>query len=296
MRILKLLTVTTTLCVVAWFTSGQSLNASEKNKKHYGYPDIVLDVRKVPKKERMYPGVVDAIMVPEKKNGAGVVLLASCTGIKSWNQEDLKDFAKELTSKGYTVAVPDYNSGTRPKHKPFNCGGNKNLKDMRLVKDVYDATKALASIPGVDSNRIFTIGQSLGAQIGADAISPNNARLANKYNWGPVPRAVVGLYGGCQYPRKTYLNGDIVRPVLWMAGEKDTFSYTKYGCSSWTISSVMKKQPDSKFIVYKDATHCFDCKQLDGFVNKREEQTYRYNETATKQSRDEIFRFIEKFK
>ena len=32
MRILKLLTATTTLCVVAWFTSGQSLHASEKIK------------------------------------------------------------------------------------------------------------------------------------------------------------------------------------------------------------------------------------------------------------------------
>ena len=62
MRILKLLTVTTTLCVVAWLTSGQSLNASEKNKKHYGYPDITYKVREA----GPFANFVNNILVPKK--------------------------------------------------------------------------------------------------------------------------------------------------------------------------------------------------------------------------------------
>ena len=291
MRILKLLTVTTTLCVVAWLTSGQSLNASEKNKKHYGYPDITYTQKNT---DRIY-SVINYVFVPPKPNGAGVAVLGPCPGIQTFNEGDIRELAQLFIDKGYTVAIPNYNTAPRPNKRPFNCGGNKNLTDMRLVKDVYDATAALARA-GVDPNRIFTVGQSLGAQVGADAIKSSNVELATRKGWGPVPRAVIGLYGGCAYPSRTYLDTSVVRPVLWIAGEKDPFSYTEYGCKSWTISSVMKKQPDSKFIVYKDATHCFDCKQLDGFVNKREKQTYRYNETATKQSRDEIFKFMEKFK
>jgi len=299
MRILKTVTITGAIlfALSACNTTGSRTLANGNTvPTYYGYPDVDFDIRSVPEKDYMYPGVVDAIMIPKNQNGAGVVLFASCTGIQHWNQEDLKDFTKELTQKGYTVAVPNYNSGIRPDRKPYNCGKNKNLSDMRLVKDVYDATNALANIPGIDSNRIFTIGQSLGAQIGADAIKSSNTKLATNKGWGPVPRAVIGLYGGCAYPSRTYLDGDVVRPVLWIAGEKDSFSYQQYGCSSWTQSSIMKKQPDSKFIVYKDATHCFDCKQLDGFVNKKEQQTYRYNDTITKQSRKEIFKFMEKFK
>ena len=269
---------------------------------HYGYPDVNFDIRNVPETEFLYPGVVDAIMIPKNQNGAGIVLLASCTGIQQWNQEDLKNFTKELTQKGYTVAVPNYNSGTRPDVRPWNCGRHKALQDMRLVKDVYDATNALANIPGVDSNRIFTIGQSLGAQIGSLAVGKMYVEFAKKNNWGPIPRAVIGLYGGCQYGGGTRvflappsgLNG-INRPVLWMSGADDRY-YQNNGCSKRTEAEVMKVLPDSKFIVYKDATHCFDCKQLDGFANKREGHTYYYNKTVTKQSRDEIFNFMEKFK
>jgi len=289
----KLASVTAlSLAVAACQTTGSTkLPNGKVVQTNYGYPDITYTQKNT---DRIY-SVINYVFVPPKPNGAGVAVLGPCPGIQTFNEGDIRELAQLFIDKGYTVAIPNYNTAPRPNKRPFNCGGNKNLTDMRLVKDVYDATAALARA-GVDPNRIFTVGQSLGAQIGADAIKSSNVELATRKGWGPVPRAVIGLYGGCAYPRRTYLDTSVVRPVLWIAGEKDPFSYTEYGCKSWTISSVMKKQPDSKFIVYKDATHCFDCKQLDGFVNKREKQTYRYNETATKQSRDEIFKFMENFK
>ena len=57
--------------------------------------------------------------------------------------------------KGFVVGIADYNSSPRPNGKPYNCGKNKNLEDMRLVKDVYDTTSALAKVKGVDINKIF---------------------------------------------------------------------------------------------------------------------------------------------
>jgi len=267
-------------------------------EKHFGYPDI----KYIVKKPGLFTNYVDSIVVPEVSNGAGVVLLPSCTGVQDWNITDLKDFANELLEQGYTVATPDYNTGPRPDVRPWNCGRNKALQDMRLVKDIYDATAALSKVPGIDPNRIFTIGQSVGAQFGALAVGKMYVDFAKKNNWGPVPRAVIGLYGGCQYggglrvflDTPSGLNG-ISRPVLWISGSDDRY-YQENRCSKDKEQKVIKVLPDSKFIVYKDATHCFDCPQLNGFYNSRERQTYQYNETATRQSREEIFKFMEKFK
>lgn len=295
MRILKLLTVTTTLCVVAWFTSGQSLNASEKNKKHYGYPDITYKVREA----GPFANFVNSILVPKNPNGAGVVLLSGCRGIGDKNIQDLRRLANELLEKGYSVATPDYNSGPRPDRSPWNCGRNKNLQDMRLIKDIYDATTALSKVQGIDANRIFTVGQSLGAQFGALAIGNLYVDFATKNGWGPVPRAVIGLYGGCQYSYglRKYLHDAIARPVLWMAGAEDIRSYQGgNGCSKEQEQKIIKAQPDSKFVVFENASHCWDCLQMNGFYNSLEGQSYYYNSKATKQSRDEIFKFMEKFK
>lgn len=294
MRSIRTLGITTglSLLLVACQTTGPTkLPNGNLVYNNYGYPDI--EYTKQNTDRIVY--VANGVFVPNKPNGAGVAILGPCPGIQRFNEADTRELAQFFLSKGFIVAVPNYNTSPRPNKRPFNCGKDKNLSDMRLVKDVYDATAELARA-GARPDRIFTVGQSLGAQIGADSINSYNARLAKEKKWGPLPRAVIGLYGGCEYPTKTYLDTNIVRPVLWMAGEKDTFSYTEYGCKSWTQSSILKKQPDSKFIVYKDATHCFDCKQLDGFTNKRENQTYRYNAKATQQSREEILKFIEKFK
>ena len=282
---------TISLSLAACQTTGSTVLPNGKTvETNYSYPDIEYKIQKT---DRIY-NVVNGVFVPPNPNGAGIAVLSSCTGIRMFNETDIKELAQFFLDHGYTVAVPNYNTFPRPSKRPWNCGRDKNLSDMRLVKDVYDATEALA-FAGVDTNRIFTVGQSLGAQIGAHAIKPSNANLATKKGWGPVPRAVIGLYGGCGYSSRTYLDSDAVRPVLWIEGKEDTI-HINYGCSSWTKSSIMKKQPNSKFVVYENATHCFDCKQLNGFVNNRENQTYLYNEDVTNQSRKLMLEFLEKFK
>jgi dienelactone hydrolase len=259
--------------------------------KNYGYPDIEYKLHSNVKNI----GVLEnGIFVPKNHNGAAVVFLPSCSGIRSFNSSDVRDWAQFILGNGYAVAVIQYGTPPRPDKRPYNCGQNKSLSDMRLVKDVYDATLALSNVVGVDKNRIFTIGTSLGAQIGVDSIKASIAELALKNQWGPTPRAVVSLYGGCAYPSRTYLTSSVVSPVLWMMGKDDNY-YMK-GCSSSTFTSIKKIHPQSEFINFANAGHCWDCKALNGFVNKREKQTYIYNADVTKKSRDSTLRFLEQFK
>ena len=82
----------------------QTLAEGNKVPRHYGYPDIKYTV----KKSGVFTNYVNSIVVPKNSNGAGVVLLSSCTGIQDWNRSDLSKFADDLLIKGYTVAMPDY--------------------------------------------------------------------------------------------------------------------------------------------------------------------------------------------
>ena len=255
----------------------------------YGYPDLSFSINDDISSEV----IANKIFIPKSHSGIAVALLPGCTGIQRWNKKDLISWRDFFIKKGFVVGIADYNSSPRPNSRPYNCGKNKNLEDMRLVKDVYDTTSALAKVKGVDINKIFTVGFSLGAQIGADAIRDINAEEAKTHNWGPLPRGVISLYGGCEYPSRTYLDDNIVRPVLWMMGKDDNY-YMK-GCDTLTFESIKEQFPHSEFISFENAGHCWDCKQLDGFQNRREGHTYRYNAKVHKESETAALKFIEKF-
>ena len=255
----------------------------------YGYPDLRFSINDDISSEV----IANKIFIPKFNSGIAVALLPGCTGIQRWNKKDLISWRDFFIEKGFVVGIADYNSSPRPNGKPYNCGKNKNLEDMRLVKDVYDTTSALAKVKGVDINKIFTVGFSLGAQIGADAIRDINAEEAKTHNWGPLPRGVISLYGGCAYPSRTYLDENIVRPVLWMMGEDD--NYYMEGCETSTFESIKEQFPHSEFISFEKAGHCWDCKQLDGFHNRREGHIYRYNAKVHKESETAALKFIEKF-
>ena len=257
---------------------------------HYGYPDIQY---KVSLGVTYISEIRNRIFVPQKHNGAAIVFLPSCTGIRSFTVEDVKNWVQFILNSGYAAAIPHYGTAPRPDTRPFNCGAQKHLTDMRLVKDVYDASLALSKVAGVDRNKIFVIGTSLGAQIGVDAINEYNAQKANENNWGPIPRGVVALYGGCSYPSRTYLTSDVVSPVLWMMGTVD--KYFMQGCSTLTFGAIKRKHPKSELINYENAGHCWDCQQLNGYVNEREKQTYLHNPDITRKSRVATLRFLRKF-
>ena len=230
---------------------------------------------------------------PKMLNGSAIVIISACGGIHSRNIDDLKRWNALFLSNGFVTAV--VNTTTYPRKK--NCGRNKTQSPSRGVKDVYDATRALSTVKGVDKNKIFVIGFSLGAMNAAKSIWSKNAKLALKSN-EIIPAAVIGLYGGCKYGQgqvnKTYLFSDLSKPILWLMGGLDREALAK-DCA--VVNKIKEKNSMSDFFIYKDATHCWDCKNMNGFskvVGNGNTATYIYNQDITKDSEKRALNFLKK--
>ena len=233
----------------------------------------------------------NSVYLPKSPNGGAILFLPSCTGVQGWNFRDIKKYwLNPLLKSGFVVGVVDYNAN-RNARRPWNCGKNKHLSGHRLVRDVFNGVQALAAVPGVEKDKIFTIGTSLGAQIGAEAISRKYTKVAQKENL-ITPRAHIGLYGGCSYPSRTYLTANITSPVLWLSGGRDV--EVGDGCNDFLFNRITRSQPDSKFVLYKNATHCWDCSQLNGHSKQTAYgmQTYIFDAAITKSSQAETLKFI----
>ncbi len=252
-----------------------------------GHPDLTY-------KTQLATGISNRIFQPGTSNSGAVLFLPSCSSVQHFNSLDIrKNWVNLLVENGYTVAVTDYNEG-RSASRPWNCGKKKHLSHSRLVRDVYNGVQALAGIPGIDKDKVFTVGTSLGAQIGASALDVRYVKQAEKVGW-IVARAHVGLYGGCSYPSQTYLSKKITRPVLWMSASDDV--EVGEGCNSWLFNSIRKQLPESEFVMYDGATHCWDCRQLNGYKKKTYYgvQMYRFDEKVTIDSQNAVLTFLGKF-
>ena len=232
------------------------------------------------------------ILLPPSMSGAAVVIVPGCTGVQSYNENDMLRWSEVFLAEGYVVTIVNPTISPRPKK---NCGGKKSQSASRGVKDIYDAVTAAASIDGVDKTKIFVIGFSLGAQNGAKAIWQKNIDVAVK-NELATPAGVIGIYGGCQYgdgrPSKKYVYKDTILPLLWLMGGKDTEAPPK---SCRVLKAINKKNKLSQSHLYKGATHCWDCKGLDGFKKKAgngDPVIYKFDAEVTKDSEKRALSFI----
>ena len=219
-----------------------------------------------------------------------VVLLHSCGGISPKNQNDLVRWGKLLLDNGYAVLFIDH---LGPRGVKKNCGRSRPLNSTILTKDVYAATNFLNTQPKIDKTRIFTLGFSLGAMTGgALATQENHARLGKD---APRPRAVAGLYGGC-YGGEKWLQSSADIPVLWLVGSNDNESPPN-SCSG-AVNALQKKGLIT-FHQYPNATHCWDCADLDGFsktAGNGNRVTYKFDSETTKDSERRVIEFFNSFK
>jgi dienelactone hydrolase len=239
----------------------------------------------------------NAVFLPGAKSdlpGPGMVLLPACSGIHARSEDDLKIWTKIFVDAGYTVLVVDH---YQPRGAGKNCSGSRyrTVTEGRMVKDLYDAVEHLSKIPGVDKNRIFTFGFSLGTMVGGLAASQEiykqvaNGRLR--------PRAVGGLYGGCDYGRGgNYLFNDTDIPVIWLMGADDPETPANRCIPTLKI---IEKKVKVDWHVYPGATHCWDCKGMHGFAKvapNGSSLTYQYHEQTTKDSIQRSLNFFNSFK
>jgi len=133
------------------------------------------------------------------------------------------------------------------------------------------------------------------------------AVLASSQRWGtflaPGNRfaAAVAFYPGCFTIQPAaggsyeIVNPDIDRPLLVLMGERDTETPSAECVPK--LEAARTAGAPVEWHVYPDATHCWDCKNLDGLskVDVRGSQVvYRYDRDVTGDSARRMFEFLEK--
>ena len=237
-----------------------------------------------------------------KPDGPGpfpaIILLHQCGGLRSvngtWQNMSVLGWAKEAVARNYVALVLD---SLGPRGADSVCFGVKGgVNFPRGVRDAFQAQQHLQKMPFVDRRRIAFVGFSWGAMVGIMATSKT---WASALSDGGSFRAVVAFYPGCFDIRPAsgnpyaVINEDIETPLLVLMGALDTET-PPVECTS-RLEAVKKSNAPVDWTVYQDATHCWDCQNLNGFRKTDFRGTaveYRYNGDATKQSVERMFGFL----
>ena len=228
-----------------------------------------------------------------------IVLHHQCGGLGQpgrWQNLSMLEWAKQAVAKGYVALVID---SLGPRDVKTVCtGAQGGVKFPRGVRDALQAAEHLRRFDFVDKDRIALAGYSWGAMV---------AVLASGQRWGtslaPGNRfaAAVSFYPGCFTIRPAagspyeVVNPDIDRPLLVLMGERD--NETPPGECVPKLEAVRTAGAPVEWHVYPEATHCWDCKNLDGAakVDFRGSQiVYRYDKGITSDSARRMFEFLER--
>jgi len=232
----------------------------------------------------------------ESKKYPVVLIFPACGGAYDRNggPQQMKLWAEAAIQKGYLAFLVD---SLTPRGANQNCSP-RPVEDGRLLKDGIDSADFLANLPFIDSDRIYSLGFSLGANTSMLLASPISVREVKKSNL--KIRAAASLYGGCQYHggRHLYVQDDPdQRPLLLLMGAKDTESPPE-DCYSF-IDWYQKKGRPIESHTYPNISHAWDVPELNGFTkmaNNRRQVTYHYSRDVTTDSINRVFQFFEKNK
>ena len=246
---------------------------------------------------------INQIFLPNDKPGPFpvVVIMPDCGSVGLHNL----DFMQKAFERGYAAIVLDHHRGFR-----VNCGNSRDkpVKWLRMTKDAYDLAAFLVTLPNISKNRIYSIGGSEGGMIGGFLSSPG----IKKFTAPDAPRYRVNasLYGcavfpvGSSGPQNTkdhmYIFNDMDRPLLWLMGEADNECIIKDELQ--IIKDFQKIKLPIEYYLYKDTTHCWDCKAKNGSrqtMNRFGSQVtvlYTYDQNVTNDSTNRVLDFFDKHK
>jgi dienelactone hydrolase len=251
------------------------------------------------------PSRLSFFSVPEmalyKPEGPGpfpaLVLHHQCGGLGEgrWQNLSMLEWAKQTVARGYVALVID---SLGPRGVKTVCmGAQGGVNFARGVRDALQAAEHLRRFEFVDKDRIALAGYSWGAMVAA---------LASGQRWGtslaPGERfaAAVSFYPGCftigaAGNRYEIVNSDIDRPLLVLMGEKDTETPSAECVPK--LEAARGAGAPVEWHVYPEATHCWDCKNLDGFSKvdfRGSRVVYRYDRNITSDAGRRMFEFLEK--
>lgn len=236
-----------------------------------------------------------------KPEGAGpfpaLVLLHQCGGLRAasgrWQNQSMLEWARRAVERGYVVLQVD---ALGPRGVDTVCMGPKgDVYFQRGVRDVLLAAEHLARQPFVDDKRIAMAGYSWGAAVALEVASrywrdgaQSSGRIA----------AVASFYPPCwriDRPNTRYdlVATDIDIPALTLMGARDTETPASECVAR--LESAKGRGAPVEWHIYPEATHCFDCVNLDGFskVDVRGSRVeYRYGKADTEDAARRMFEFF----
>ncbi len=225
---------------------------------------------------------------PTQKHPA-LILFHTCGGIS----EHIQYWAQEALKEGYVVLTPNGMRGLQS-----DCGSPSKIPNALFLKDTLDGAAHLAKLPYVDAQRIGVVGFSKGAFVATWLASPSVAQAILPS--APRPAAYVGLYGFCGLPPTKgrpqgaiLLQPDTDRPLLMLMGGQDT--ETPPDSCLTMLPELQQKKAPVQWHLYPNATHCWDCKEKDGFSKiafNGQRVTYRFDASVTQDSRERVFGFL----
>lgn len=225
-----------------------------------------------------------------------LVIEHQCGGLANahWQNMAILDWARTAVAHGYVALVVD---SLGPRHADSVCNGPRNgVTPPRGVRDALLAGAHLASLPYVDKDRIAVVGYSWGAMI---AVLASSREWAAALGDGFRFRAAAAFYPVCAplqrggLPPMEVVHADIDRPLLALLGGQDTETPAPECVSR--MEKLQAAGAPVRLHLYPEATHCFDCKNLDNYSKttaRGVSVVYHYDEPATQDSERRLFEFL----
>lgn len=237
-----------------------------------------------------------------KPDGPGpfpaLVLVHQCGGLGAgqWQNVAMLDWARQAVARGYVALVID---SLGPRNVKTVCMGSQGgVNFPRGVKDALQAADHLRKFEFVDKGRIALAGYSWGAMV---AVLAGSQQVRTALAAGEPFAAAVSFYPGCFTLRppggRAYeiVNPDIDRPLLVLMGDKD--NETPPSECVPKLEAAKAAGASAEWHVYPDTTHCWDCRNLDGFSKvdfRGNRVTYQYDKKVTSDSARRMFEFLDK--
>lgn len=249
-----------------------------------------------------FPSIERPRMALFKPEGSGpfpaLVLLHQCGGLGSGQRpnESMLGWARAAVARGYAVLLVD---SLGPRGVDSVCYGPKGgVIFSRGLKDALQAAEHLQTFEFVDPKRVALAGFSWGAMV---SVLAGSASWSGKALPGVRFAAAVAFYPGCftiQPPTLAsyeIVQADIDRPLLALMGQLD--SETPADECVAKLGTAKTAGAPVEWHVYPQATHCWDCRQLDGFSKtdvRGHSVVYRYSAEYTADSLRRMFEFLDR--
>lgn len=237
-----------------------------------------------------------------KPDGPGpfpaLVLQHQCGGLGDWQRNfsntSMLEWAKKAVARGYVVLLMD---SLGPRGVDTVCFGfKKGVNWGRGLKDVQQGANYLRKLDYVDKDRVALAGYSWGGAIGLLASSRRAVEtldVPGRFN------AIVSFYPPCHLKPKGRTPYEIItdgidRPVLVLLGGEDNETPPQECIER--LKPMKQAGAPIELHLYPNATHCWDCKSLDGFRktdSRGSSVVYRYDEALTNDAAERMFNFLD---